>query len=35
LISKGMIYSPAHGDTAFSVPRFDDFLLRAAASSEP
>ena len=28
LISKGMIYSPAHGDTAFTVPLFDDFLLR-------
>jgi hypothetical protein len=30
LIGKGMIYSPAHGDTAFSVPLFDDYLLRAA-----
>ena len=29
LISKGMIYSPAHGDTAFTVPLFDDFLRRA------
>jgi hypothetical protein len=29
LISKGMIYSPAHGDTAFTVPLFDQFLLRA------
>ena len=28
LIAKGMIYSPAHGDTAFSVPLFDDFLRR-------
>jgi hypothetical protein len=28
LISKGMIYSPAHGDTAFTVPLFDEFLLR-------
>lgn len=28
LIGKGMIYSPAHGDTAFTVPRFDDFLKR-------
>ena len=28
LISKGMIYSPAHGDTAFTVPLFDDFLRR-------
>ncbi|MEJ7766089.1 MAG: hypothetical protein WKF86_11385, partial [Acidimicrobiales bacterium] len=29
LISKGMVYSPAHGDTAFTVPLFDDFLRRA------
>lgn len=28
LIHKGMIYSPAHGDTAFTVPLFDDFLRR-------
>lgn len=28
LITKGMIYSPAHGDTAFTVPLFDEFLLR-------
>lgn len=30
LITKGMIYSPAHGDTAFTVPLFDDFLRRHA-----
>ena len=30
LISKGMIYSPAHGDTAFTVPMFDGFLKRTA-----
>ena len=29
LIRKGMIYSPAHGDTAFTVPLFDQFMLRA------
>jgi hypothetical protein len=29
LIQKGMIYSPAHGDTAFTVPLFDQFLKRA------
>ncbi len=29
LIKKGMIYSPQHGDTAFTVPMFDAFLLRA------
>ena len=28
LIAKGMIYSPAHGDTAFTVPLFDDFMRR-------
>ena len=28
LISKGMVYSPAHGDTAFTVPLFDDFMRR-------
>jgi len=29
LIQKGMIYSPAHGDMAFTVPLFDAFMLRA------
>jgi hypothetical protein len=29
LIQKGMIYSPAHGDTAFTVPLFDAYLRRA------
>jgi hypothetical protein len=28
LIKKGMIYSPSHGDTAFTVPLFDEFLKR-------
>jgi hypothetical protein len=28
LIKKGMLYSPAHGDTAFTVPMFDEFLRR-------
>jgi hypothetical protein len=28
LLRKGMIYSPAHGDTAFTVPMFDEFMLR-------
>lgn len=31
LISKGMVYSPAHGDTAFTVPLFDQFMRRAMA----
>jgi hypothetical protein len=29
LIKKGMIYSPAHGDIAFTVPLFNEFMLRA------
>lgn len=29
LIRKGMIYSPAHGDIAFTVPLFDEFMVRA------
>ncbi|MBS0558817.1 MAG: ATP-binding protein [Proteobacteria bacterium] len=29
LIAKGMVYSPAHGDTAFTVPMFDQFMVRA------
>ena len=29
LIRKGMIYSPAHGDMAFTVPMFDEFMIRA------
>lgn len=28
LISKGMIWSPGHGDTAFTVPLFDAFMRR-------
>jgi len=28
LIAKGMIWSPNHGDTAFTVPLFDDFMKR-------
>ena len=28
LVAKGMIYSPAHGDTAFTVPLFDGFMKR-------
>ncbi len=29
LIKKGMIYSPSYGDIAFTVPLFDEFMLRA------
>lgn len=32
LIKKGMIYSPAHGDTAFTVPLFADFMKRIMPS---
>lgn len=28
LIAKGMIWSPYHGDTAFTVPLFDEFMKR-------
>lgn len=28
LISKGMLWSPTHGDTAFTVPLFDEFMKR-------
>jgi hypothetical protein len=28
LISKGMVWSPSHGDTAFTVPLFDEFMKR-------
>jgi hypothetical protein len=29
LIRKGMIYSPKHGDTAFTVPLFAAFMRRS------
>lgn len=29
LIVKGMIWSPSHGDTAFTVPLFDEFMKRS------
>ena len=28
LINKSMVWSPSHGDTAFTVPMFDRFMLR-------
>jgi hypothetical protein len=28
LIAKGMIWSPSHGDTGFTVPLFDEFMRR-------
>lgn len=35
LIQKGMIYSPGHGDIAFSVPLFDEFMRRAIETLKP
>ena len=35
LIKKGMIYSPAHGDMAFTVPLFDEFMIRAIPEFTP
>ncbi|MDI3491585.1 MAG: hypothetical protein PWP11_2862 [Thauera sp.] len=35
LIKKGMIYSPAHGDLAFTVPLFDEFMRRAIPDFMP
>lgn len=32
LIKKGMIYSPVHGDMAFTVPLFDQFMRRVMPS---
>ena len=34
LITKGMIWSPSHGDTAFTVPIFDEFMKRIMPGSE-
>ena len=34
LISKGMIWSPSHGDTAFTVPMFDEFMRRIMPGDE-
>ena len=34
LINKGMIWSPSHGDTAFTVPMFDEFMLRIMSGDE-
>ena len=35
LIKKGMVYSPQHGDTAFTVPMFDDFMRRSMPDWPP
>lgn len=34
LITKGMIWSPSHGDTAFTVPLFDEFMKRIIPGPE-
>lgn len=34
LIKKGMVYSPLHGEMAFTVPLFDEFLRRAMPEFE-
>jgi len=34
LIAKGMIWSPQHGDTAFTVPLFDEFMRRIMPGDE-
>ena len=34
LINKGMVWSPSHGDTAFTVPMFDEFMLRIMPGDE-
>jgi hypothetical protein len=34
LIEKGMIWSPEHGDTAFTVPLFDAFMRRIMPGAE-
>lgn len=35
LIKKGMIWSPAHGDTTFTVPLFDEFMKRGMPNWMP
>ncbi len=35
LIKKGMVYSPAHGEMAFTVPLFDTFMRRVMPKFEP
>ena len=35
LIRKGMVWSPSHGETAFTVPLFDEFMKRAMPEWPP
>jgi len=34
LIAKGMIWSPTHGDAAFTIPLFDEFMKRIMLGKE-
>ena len=34
LIAKGMVWSPGHGDTAFTVPLFDGFMRRIVPNED-
>lgn len=34
IITKGMVWSPSHGDTAFTVPLFDEFMRRIMPGDE-
>ena len=34
LIRKGMVWSPSHGDTAFTVPLFDEFMKRSMPGAD-
>jgi hypothetical protein len=34
LIKKGIVWSPIHGDTAFTVPLFHEYLLRAVPAGK-
>lgn len=35
LVKKGMIYSPKYGETAFTVPMFDEFMRRSVPYESP
>ena len=34
LITKGMVYSPQHGETAFTVPLFDEYMRRVMPGAD-
>ena len=34
LMKKGMIYSPSYGDLAFTVPLFDEFMMRSLSEQK-